>query len=104
MVERTPQIGSLETGWTADGNMTVGANRSVSLVTRNVYDALGNLLSRTEADGQPEARTTRYVYDAAGRQVRTIFPPVSLYDRPPTTCWSTAPAASPRARRPRPSR
>ncbi len=50
------------------------------LVTRQRYDALGNLRARTEADGRPDARTTFYEYDALGRQVRTVFPPVGVYD------------------------
>ncbi|WZB76112.1 RHS repeat domain-containing protein [Achromobacter insuavis] len=58
----------------------MGATKSISMVTRNVYDGLGNLVSRTEADGQPQAKTTRYVYDAAGRQIRTVYAPVSVYD------------------------
>ncbi|MDA8521012.1 Ig-like domain repeat protein [Acidovorax sp. NCPPB 4044] len=50
-----------------------------SVVTRMDYDALGHLTARTEAAGLPEARTTRYEYDALGRQVKTIFPPVAVY-------------------------
>ena len=49
------------------------------LVTRLRYDALGNLRARTEAAGQPDERTTLYDYDALGRQIRTLFPPVSIY-------------------------
>jgi YD repeat-containing protein len=47
---------------------------SKSIVTRMVYDALGNLTSRTENADTAEARTTQYVYDARGRQIKTIFP------------------------------
>ncbi|WP_395688963.1 LysM peptidoglycan-binding domain-containing protein [Caenimonas koreensis] len=47
--------------------------------TANTYDAAGNLLSRTEAVGRPEQRTTSYEYDALGRQVRTRFPNVAVY-------------------------
>ncbi|WP_339488784.1 LysM peptidoglycan-binding domain-containing protein [Pseudomonas rhizophila] len=56
------------------------------LVTRNTYDALGNVTSRTEGrlrtsvaadpalDELTEARTTAYAYDAVGRQIRTTSP------------------------------
>ncbi|WP_395689573.1 hypothetical protein, partial [Caenimonas koreensis] len=47
--------------------------------TTNTYDAAGNLLSRTEAVGRPEQRTTSYEYDALGRQIRTRFPSVAVY-------------------------
>ncbi|MBF9265626.1 hypothetical protein, partial [Paracidovorax cattleyae] len=50
-----------------------------SVVTRMEYDALGHLTARTEAAGRTEQRTTRYEYDALGRQVKTLFPPVSVY-------------------------
>ncbi|QJW83454.1 RHS repeat protein [Ramlibacter terrae] len=50
------------------------------IVTRLAYDALGNLTQRTEAAGRVEERTTRYEYDAAGRQVRVVFPKVGVYD------------------------
>ena len=77
MIERTPQTNIVETSWSGAGDLVVGATKSVSMVTRNVYDGLGNLVARTEADGQPQAKTTRYVYDAAGRQIRTVYAPVS---------------------------
>lgn len=80
LVERTPQTSVVDTSWSGAGDLVVGATKSISMVTRNVYDGLGNLVSRTEADGQPQAKTTRYVYDGAGRQIRTIFAPVNVYD------------------------
>jgi YD repeat-containing protein len=52
----------------------------VSLVTGIQYDALGRVIARTEAQGRPEARTTSYVYDAAGHQIQTIFPQVGVYN------------------------
>lgn len=54
---------------------------TANLVTRLRYDALGNLIARTEAEGLPGERTTRYEYDAVGRQIRTIYPAVPVYDR-----------------------
>ncbi|HCH0556866.1 TPA: RHS repeat protein, partial [Pseudomonas aeruginosa] len=80
LVERSPQTNIVETRWSEAGDLTVGEAKRISVVTRNVYDGLGNLVSRTEADGQPQARTTRYGYDAAGRQIRTVFAPVKVYD------------------------
>ena len=55
------------------------ATVTAGIVTRMLYDGLGNLLSRTEAAGRKEERTTSYEYDAAGRQVRVKYPPVALY-------------------------
>lgn len=43
---------------------------SVALKTTFTYDNNGNLLSRTEAAGTTDARTTSYSYDAANRQTR----------------------------------
>jgi len=65
-----------------DGRLQVDeANSGLgSVVTTMTYDAFGNLASRTEAAGRPEERTTRYVYDALGRQVKVIYPPVGVYD------------------------
>ncbi|WZB75879.1 hypothetical protein WJ972_07340 [Achromobacter insuavis] len=80
LVERSPQTSIVETRWSGSGDLIVGPAKSISMVTRNIYDGLGNLVSRTEADGQPHAKTTRYVHDAAGRQIRTVFAPVNVYD------------------------
>ncbi len=55
-----------------------------AIVTRLAYDALGQLVSRTEAEGRPEARTTTYRYDAAGRQVAVTYPKVTVYNEPVT--------------------
>ena len=44
------------------------------------YDVLGNVISRTEAYGSPEARTTSYEYDAVGRQTVVTYPEVGVYD------------------------
>ena len=51
------------------------------------YDALGRVLSRTEAAGRAEQRTTSYEYDAAGRQVRTIYPAVPVYSQRAPQRW-----------------
>ncbi len=52
-------------------------NAQVRLVTALRYDALGNLVARTEAQGI-QSRETRYVYDTVGRQVRTLLPPAMV--------------------------
>jgi RHS repeat-associated protein len=39
------------------------------VITKYTYDPNGNLLTRVEAFGKPEARTTSYTYDAAGQQL-----------------------------------
>ena len=53
----------------------------VKLVTRIEYDAHGNVTSRIEAAGEiNQQRTTRYIYDAMGRQVQTVLPSVGIYD------------------------
>jgi YD repeat-containing protein len=56
-----------------------GNTGSQRVVTQLAYDSFGNLTSRTEALGRPEQRSTRYEYDKAGRQVKTVFPNVSVY-------------------------
>ena len=64
----------------AGGKLEVGEPVTASIATVLAYDGLGNLLSRTEAAGLPGSeRTTSYRYDAAGRQVETVFPAVSVY-------------------------
>ncbi|ALN87410.1 RHS Repeat family protein [Lysobacter capsici] len=55
----------------ADG---VVSTQNRSIVTRTNYNALGQVLSRSEDDGTAQARMTHYEYDAAGRQNRTVFP------------------------------
>ena len=76
--ELTP---SVEVTSVVDNSGTISASAaSARIETRIAYDALGNVLSRTEAFGRPEARTTQYAYDALGRQIRTVFPAVNVYN------------------------
>jgi len=67
-----------------DGNGSEGqmlSSSDVESITNTFeYDALGNVKTRTEALGRPEERTTRYEYDALGRQVRTILPQMTVYN------------------------
>jgi YD repeat-containing protein len=59
--------------------LDAGNTGSARIVTLLAYDAFGNLASRTEAAGRPEQRSTRYEYDKVGRQIKTIFPSVGVY-------------------------
>lgn len=62
---------------------TAGAQsvRNGRIVTRTAYDALGNVLSRIENADTAQSRTTRYVYDNRGQQIRTIFPDAGRIDQ-----------------------
>ncbi|WP_431256724.1 LysM peptidoglycan-binding domain-containing protein [Roseateles chitinivorans] len=50
------------------------------VTTRMSYNAFGQLASRTEASGRPEQRTTRYEYDALGRQTIVRYEAIGVYD------------------------
>ncbi|MBN7137863.1 hypothetical protein A7A76_24575 [Lysobacter enzymogenes] len=54
--------------------------RNGRIVTRTAFDALGNVLSRTENADTAQSRVTRYVYDNRGHQIRTIFPDAGRID------------------------
>ncbi|BAV96900.1 putative Ig domain-containing protein [Lysobacter enzymogenes] len=54
--------------------------RTGRIVTRTAYDALGNVLSRTENADTAHSRVTRYVYDNRGHQIRTVFPDAGRID------------------------
>jgi YD repeat-containing protein len=79
--ETSPAVDMTAVTQDGAGKLVVDAAHSGvgSLVTSLAYDALGNLRSRTEALGRVEQRTTSYEYDAAGRQVKVIYPPVGVY-------------------------
>ena len=54
-----------------------------SVVARFTYDALGNLLSRTDNADAPtptDRRTIEYAYDSRGNQIRTTFPDPGVVD------------------------
>jgi len=58
-----------------------GHGETLQLVTVLEYDALDNLVRRTEAAGVAgKERTTEYRYDAMGRQVETRLPALAVYD------------------------
>ena len=77
--ETTPAVTTVSASNHGGLLLVDGTTITAGVVTRMTYDALGNLLSRTEAAGRAEERTTRYVYDAAGRQVKVWYPPVAVY-------------------------
>jgi YD repeat-containing protein len=81
LTEATPIVAGLSTvSVDASGKLVASNAVDAAIVTTMAYDALGNLTQRTEATGRAEARTTRYEYDAVGRQVRVIYPPVAVYN------------------------
>jgi YD repeat-containing protein len=55
---------------------------NAGIITKITYDAVGNVLTRTEAFGRAEQRVTSYSYDALGRQVTTTFPNLKVYSAP----------------------
>jgi|GEM_PF-1052426 len=79
--ETSPQVDLTAVVPGGDGRLQVDAAHSGagSVVTRLEYDPFGNLYRRTEAVGRPEERTTAYVYDQVGRQIKVIYPPVGVY-------------------------
>ncbi|WP_256082147.1 DUF4214 domain-containing protein, partial [Massilia sp. YIM B04103] len=65
----------------ADDWMKPRTGQVMRLKTLMEYDALGNLTKRTEAAGAAgQERSTRYEYDAAGHQVKTIRSGWRVYD------------------------
>jgi YD repeat-containing protein len=85
--------GRIETEITPEVSLPVDATpTTLKIVTRMAYDALGNMTSRTEGlgldesdtDPEPfvlaETRTTAYEYDQLGRQTKTIYKDVGVYD------------------------
>ncbi len=79
--ERTPSV-VVTTVSESGGALVSNVSASQPLVTFVEYDALGNVRRRTEAQGTAQARTTEYLYDALGRQVRVNLPSVGVYNAP----------------------
>lgn len=73
--EETPTVPVF---WFDDPLATTMDTGSLGLVTKYTYDALGNVLTRTENAGDTvpvlDQRKTTYEYDNRGNLVRTIFP------------------------------
>ena len=73
--ERSPSV----TYSGVNASTLVVTDTTAQVVTRNEYDALGNVTARTEAYGTAQARITRYEYDLLGRQTATVSPTVGIY-------------------------
>ncbi|RYF71217.1 MAG: RHS repeat protein, partial [Comamonadaceae bacterium] len=81
VTEKTPPVALASVSVDAATGALVGKkDGTLALLTRFAYDAAGNLVQRTEAAGRPEERTTRYLYDALGRQVGVTYPDMDVYD------------------------
>jgi YD repeat-containing protein len=82
--QTSPQVlvTSVQAGAGGALSLNWSASATTSVVTTYAYNAYGQVVAMTEALGRPEQRTTQYVYDAAGRQIRTIYPPVNVYAAP----------------------
>ncbi|WP_018749747.1 hypothetical protein, partial [Chitiniphilus shinanonensis] len=79
VLEKTPALAYSRLAETPASPLTTLELGGV-IQTRYTYDALGNVLSKIEADGLPETRTTEYRYDALGRQTQTIHPQVEVWN------------------------
>ncbi|WP_195763584.1 DUF4214 domain-containing protein, partial [Duganella guangzhouensis] len=64
----------------ANGATKTDSGKSLNLVTLQSYDALGNMISRSEGGGSGTTHTTSYGYDLQGRQITTILPENTVYD------------------------
>jgi large repetitive protein len=64
---------------------------TASLVTELVYDANGNVLSRTNAYGTSAARTITYGYDSRNHQTTTTYPDAGYVDPSTSTYQVTSP-------------
>nr|WP_298128476.1 putative Ig domain-containing protein [uncultured Pseudoxanthomonas sp.] len=90
-IQLTSKLGHVWTyAYDAAGRMVEQTSPSVSVTTASItgtvststrtikttitYDALGNVLSRTEDATGTQPRTTQYQYDNRGNQIKTIFP------------------------------
>jgi len=80
LTETAPPVTITEMTPNGTADLAEGQALSVQLVTEYEYDALGNLLRRTEAKGTSGERSTLYRYDAMGRQVGVTHPPVRVYN------------------------
>ncbi len=80
--ETDPSVAVTTVQTASDGSLTTqGASTiEVAIETGFTYDAFGNVLTQTEAVGTAQARTTTYTYDAAGHQIKVVYPAVGVYD------------------------
>jgi YD repeat-containing protein len=78
--QRSPLLDIAQVSAGANGQPVIGGQPMHTLETVTTYNAFGEVASRTEAFGTPQERTTTYEYDRDGRQVKTIFPVVEVFD------------------------
>jgi YD repeat-containing protein len=76
----SPAVAISTTAGDDGGNLGPGSTETAPIVTFYGRDALGRVTSQTDAEGLPEQSTTRFEYDAAGRQVLVTYPEVGVYD------------------------
>jgi large repetitive protein len=67
---RTKEVSPQVSVYSADHNLSF----TRSIFVRVDYDALGNVVRRTDNAYTNEARVTEYIYDNRGNQIRTILP------------------------------
>jgi YD repeat-containing protein len=77
--EVSPQVAVTNVVGSDASALSQGDVADMAIESRYTYDALGNLLSRTEAAGRPEQRRTDYEYDARGKQIKVTYPAVGVY-------------------------
>lgn len=100
--EVSPQVAVTTVLGGDGGPLTQGDVADMATETRYTYDALGNLLSRTEAAGRAEQRRTDYEYDARGNQIKVTYPAVGVYSEPVSALGTNGlSAAASRAEAPR---
>ncbi|MDQ8021661.1 MAG: LysM peptidoglycan-binding domain-containing protein [Moraxellaceae bacterium] len=76
--ERSPVVAV--TTVSESGASLVSSTANASIVTYIQYDAMGNVLRRTEGYGTTQARATDYQYDTLGRQTRTTHAAAGIYN------------------------
>ena len=85
-IERSPSVTLSSLTDSANGTAVPSVQvASGRVVTRMTYDALGNVITRTEGlnndlTWRPETRATSYAYDALGRQTTITYQTVGIYD------------------------
>lgn len=92
--QRSPLVDIAWVGTGANGAASIDGVPQRAVETVTAYNAFGEVSSRTEAYGTPQARTTAYAYDRMGRQVQTTFPQAAIFDGAiPTSQLGTTTAA-----------
>ncbi|WP_229215412.1 DUF4214 domain-containing protein [Duganella sp. CY15W] len=77
LLETAPAVDAYPNG---DAGWDTATALPVALKTAMEYDALGNLVTRTEGYGSDRPRVTSYQYDRVGRQTVTTRPAAAVYN------------------------